>query len=556
MIKSIVAFFTAVIMFFIGIFLPNPPENNPGDPLPDFTGICQIKELPEKLYVINSGSLKSQEERHLLTALQGIVAKTSPCIYLRHSSMCDSYLSQAAARGIEIVYADENGNAWTLETILEKFKSHIGDSGYVLYRKSEKAEGLNVATNLAALYGWLPVHESLEPLAKNAGLTLKEDYSDTNYNVLFQWSFFEKHKEEFSYGALASLKYSASGIRDLAISQGFFTFYIDDDEDTNLFRGAVMEYAGDNTPVLGWVKYEVAFVDQASDCGNMAIPSDHSHNLSFLSSLRCEIPEQKHVAKQYTDPTKHYCALVFSDGDNIQWIHNGYGEFYQKLALKEQFPMTWSFPPFMQELSSVTVNKIYNDATSLDYFIAGVSGAGYIHPTQYPAKALEGFTDITAATMAKSKLSYVQILDKTPDNLFEEAKLKNTLQYYARFDNIKGGVLSLDPTRYAGGKGRIFFVNDKPFISYRLSLWHPDGENADVTTEWLDAQAATVNSYSADIKSINGYSVINIHPWSVSVENLAYFVSRLDDDVVLVNLDELMTMIEENIPHEDTVPDR
>ena len=556
MFKSIIAFFSAVILFFAGLFIPEVPDAKKENQLRNLAGICEVRELPEKLYVIESRNLKSQEERHLLAGLQGIVAKTSPCIYLRHSTMCNSYLAQAAAQGIEIVYNDENGNAWTLETLLKKFKSHISDSGYVLYRESEKAEGLNAATNLAALYGWLPVEESLEQLAKDAGLVLKEDYSDTAYNILFQWNFFEKHKSEFDYGAVVSLRYAVSGVRDLAIAQGFYTFYIDDDEDTNLLRGRVMEYAGDNTPVLGWVKYEVAFVEQASGCGNIAIPSDHSHNLSFLSSLRCEIPEQKHVAKEYTDTAKHYCALVFSDGDNVQWIQNGYGEFYQKLALEEQFPVTWSFPPFMQELSSATVNKIYNDATTLDYFIAGVSGAGYIHPTEYPIDALEAFTDLTAATMLRSKLSYVQILDGTPDNEIEEFRLKNALEYYARYDNIKGGVLSLDPTRYEGGKGRIFFVNDKPFISYRLSLWHPDGENADVTTAWLDAQAATVNAYPADINSINGYSVINIHPWSVSVENLAYFVNRLDDDVVLVNLDELMTMIEANIPHEDAMPDR
>lgn len=115
-------------------------------------------------------------------------------------------------------------------------------------------------------------------------------------------------------------------------------------------------------------------------------------------------------------------------------------------------------------------------------------------------------------------------------------------------------MLSLDPTRYAGGEGKIWFVNDKPFISYRLSLWHPDGENAVVTHEWLDEQAAVVNSYPADIHSINGYSVINIHPWSVSIDDLAYFVSQLDDDVVLVTVDELMLMINQNVPHTDATP--
>ncbi len=550
------AFFVSIILFFVSCFTPEIPAAKPEQELLKLDDICVDYELSDKLYVIDSASFKNKDERHMAVGLQGIVAKTVPLIYIVTNSADNSYLEEIEKSGVELIRTNESGEKWTLESLLSNFRSYISDSGYVLYRESEKAEGLNAATNLAALYGWLPVPESLKQLAVDAGLTLKEDYSDDTYNLLFQWNFFEKHKNEFNYNALVSLKYEVTGLRDLAIQQGFYTFYIDDDEDTNLLRGRAMKHAGDNVPVLGWVKYEVAFVEQASKEGNFALPSDHSHNNSCLASFRCDIPDQKHsITKEYTDETKHYCAIVFSDGDNLQWIQNGYGEYYQKLALGNPFPVTWSFPPLLQEFSPVTVKKIYSDATENDYFMAGVSGAGYIHPTEYPFGALGGFTDLTAASMMKSNLEYVQILDGTPQNEIDDKILTDRLEYYARYDNIKGGVMSLDPTRYEGGKGRIYFVNDKPFISYRLSLWHPDGEGASVTTKWLDEQAAKVNSYPADIKSINGYSVINVHPWTVSVENLAYFVSKLDEDIVLVTLDELMVMIEKNIPHNDAKPE-
>ncbi len=553
--KSITAFFSAIAIFFLSLFTPAMPAPKSDYELDRILGICEKHELADELYVIDVAQLKEDGALHMAVALQGIVARTKPAIFIRNNTYCNNYIKKIAENGTEIIYNDENGQPWTLAALLKKFKSLIGDSGYVLYRESEKAEGLNAATNLAALYGWLPVPENLEYLAKDAGLSLKEDFSDDAYNLFFQWSFFEKHKKEFNYSALASLKYAVSGIRDLAIQQGFYTFYIDDDEDTNLLRKRVMEYAGNNVPVLGWVKYEVSFVTQASKSGNIALPSDHCYNNSYLASFICEIPEQKHSeAKKYTDETKHYCAIVFSDGDNLQWIQNGYGEFYQKLALNEQFPVTWSFPPLLQDFSSVTVNKVYSDATENDYFIAGVSGAGYIHPTEYPLSALGGFTDLTASSMKKSNLSYVSVLEGTPKSDYDDKKLTDRLEYYARYDNIKGGILSLDPDRYEGGKGKVYFVNDKPFASYRLSLWHPDGESALVTEEWLDAQAAKVNAYPADIKTVNGYSVINVHPWSISVENLAYFVSRLDNDVVLVTLDELLTMMDENIPHQTAVP--
>ncbi len=554
MFESVTAFFMSVLIALFGFFSPEIPEAKAYEEIGDLYDLCEEYPIADTVYVLDAGTFSSKDERHLAVALQGIVAKTTPAIYIKTNSADAKYIEEMKNSGINFSYTDENGERWTTKKLLSLFISHIKDGGYTLYKESKKAEGLNMATNLATLNGWLPVPESLEDMAIDAGLTKKEDFSDDIYNVLFQWHFFSRYKQHFNNKAICHLQYEVSGIRDLAIQQGFFVFYIDEDTDGNLFRERVMQYFGDNAPMLGWVKYEVNFVEQASKTGNMAIPSDHSHNNSILASFECTLPLQKATKDTYNDTSKHYAALVMSDGDNVQWIQNGYSEFYKKLALKNDFPVTWSFPPLMADLSPVTLKKVYSDATENDYFMAGVSGAGYMHPTEYPADALTGFTDLTASAMAKSDLDYVQLLDSVPGNAYEELLLINRLGYYSRYDNIKGGVLSLDPTRYEGGKGKIWFSDDKPFISYRLSLWHPDGEGAAVTNEWLEEQAEKINALPADINSINGYSVINIHPWTVSIENLDYFVSCLDDDVVLVTVEELMEMITENIPHENAQP--
>ncbi len=532
------------------------PEPKPAKEIASLGDFIEEIKTENKLYVIDSGSFKTIEERHLAVSLQGIVAKKIPLIFIITNDMDRKYLEKISESGIELIYNDKKGEPWTIATLLKEFKSCIGDNGYTLYKESEKGEGLNIATNLASVYGWLPVHQSLKELAENVGLELKEDLSAKEYNVGLQEEYFEKYKEEFQYKAVVSLKYEATGLRDLAIQQGFYMFYIDDDEDTDELRGKIIDFAGDNVPVLGWAKYEVEYVSQASENGNMVIPSDHSHNNSFLASFDYETLQQKHKeTKDYTDTTKHYCAFVFSDGDNVQWIQNGYSEYFQKLSLEKQFPITWSFSPFMQEFSPLTANMVYSSATENDYFIAGVSGAGYMHPTEYSLDALAEFTDLTSSMMEKNDLNYVSILDTTPENFMDDKVMEHRLGYYARYDNIKGGVLSLDPERYEGGKGKVYFANDKPFVSNRFSLWHPDGEGTEITEAWLKEQADIVNSYPADIETINGYSVINIHPWTISVENLAYFVSQLEEDVELVTLDELLTMVENNIPHETATPE-
>lgn len=554
--KSIASLFVALITLLLNLTMPEPPENEPIENISNLGDICTDFELGNKLYVIDASTFATQDEKHLAVSIQGIVARTSPMIFIRHNDMSNEYLDMISKSGVELITADAEGKKWTTASLINEFKSYIADSGYVLYRESSKAEGLNAATNLASVYGWLPVPETLEDVAINAGLVLKEDYSDDDYNILFQEKLFNKYKSHFSKKAVISLKYSASGLRDLAIQQKFFLFYIDDDVDGNFFRKKVIEFADRNAPVLGWAKYEVAFVECASKIGNFVIPSDHAHNCSYLSSFDYEIPEQKHSeTKLHTDPAKHYVAIVFSDGDNIQWIQNGYAEYYQKLKLDTKFPMTWSFPPLMQEFSPITANVVYGDATENDYFIAGVSGAGYMHPTEYPERHLNEYAAITASAMKKSNLHYVSILDATPKTGSAEKKLTQRLSYYANYDNIYGGILSLDPDRYEGGKGKVWFVNDKPFISYRLSLWHPNGRGA-VTDQWLNEQAAIINSYPADINSINGYTVINVHPWSINIDRLEYFVNALDDDVELVTVDELMLMLETNIPHKTAEPDR
>lgn len=554
--KAIVSFFMSIAIFFMGVFMPEVPEIKSTEELLKMGNICRDFKLSDKLYVIDSATFKNVEERHLAVSLQGIVAKESPMIFIITNDISHGYLNEIVKSGVKLIYTDSNGENWTIKTLLNEFKSYITESGYTLYKSDENGVGLNIATNIATVKGYLPVHESLKSMVEEAGLILKEDLTDDEYNVKLQEEYFEKYKNEFTKRAVVSLKYENTGLRDLAIQNGFFVFYIDDDEDGDKFRNKVFKFADDNAAALGWAKYEVPYVSQASGNGKFVLPSDHSHNNSYLASFKCEVPEQIHnETKKYNDSTKHYCALVFSDGDNIQWIQNGFSEFYKRLGLETDFPLTWTFSPTMQEFSSVTAKLVYSAATENDYFIAGVSGAGYIHPTEYPKEQLAEFTDITAANMLKSDMEYVNILEFTPENEIDELKLTESLKYYARYDNIKGGTLSLDPERYMGGKGTVYFVNDKPFISNRYSLWHPDGEGAVITEEWLKEQAEIINSYPSDISSINGYSVINIHPWTVSVENLEYFVNQLDDNVELVTLDTLITMVEENVPHETVTPD-
>ena len=47
-----------------------------------------------------------------------------------------------------------------------------------------------------------------------------------------------------------------------------------------------------------------------------------------------------------------------------------------------------------------------------------------------------------------------------------------------------------------------------------------------------------------------GYTVLNVHPWTVSMESLDYVVKGFSDNVELVYADELIELIKTNIYQE------
>ena len=412
-----------------------------------------------------------------------------------------------------------------------------------------------MAFNYATVFGWLAVPKSCEEKVKSIGLEKKEDLTDDTLDFTEQRDFYSKYKDEFCKNALVHLYAEGSGLRDLAVQQKIFiTFIKDDDFIGRTFRDRLFKDLEPASAILGWCQYEVKFTESASSFGHYVIPSDHSLNVSVLTCNRIETaPMAQKAEAPELDPQKHYVSIVYSDGDNAQWISNGYSEFHQWQSYNIDTPITWTFAPQMKEFSSTAVKRALDNSGG-DSFIAGPSGAGYGRIDKMSAQKVSRLADVTAATMLDSGLRIVTILNDMPPTAVDELVYANKLRNFARYDNIDGGILQLDGPRYAAGEGKVYFAEDKPFMSVRFSLWHPSGDAAQVTNEWLREQAEIVNSCPADIHSVNGYSVINVHPWTVGPDDLAYFVSRLDDGVEVLPADELIAAVKENVPHKTATP--
>lgn len=552
--KRITALLAGLILLLTGnILLPAPVQKSVSELNASELDFFDSVPMADTVYVISPQG--TQFEKRTLDCLQGLAAKAGIGVYLLRGSRDEKYLALAQQRiGFDESRTDADGNAWTLWTLLKQLKGCV--DGYIVYKDDSNKISLNMACSIAGVEKLLAVESSIEDKAVSAGLEKKRDITGETPDLSFEMRVFNEYKDRLNNSLTIHLHPDASGLRDLGVSQGAFIFFVEETVAGRMFRCDVFKWAKDSSPVFGWALSETKLIEDASSNGCFTIPSDFSMNTSFyVLCPAAELTQNDEVTHLHTDETKHYAALVMSDGDNSQWIENGFGHFAEKASRADcDFPVSWTFAPLQYRISPFSAEYMYSCLPEGDSFISGPSGVGYVHPSEFQSDAYSLFTDCTAYSMYKSDMSVVTLLDEYPDNTLDEKNFIRTLSGYARYDNIVGGILQLYPGCYDAGKGKVYFSNGKPFASVRLSLWHPDGEGAEVTEEWLKAQADTVNAYAADIHSVSGYSVINVHPWTMSVDSLAYFVSCLDDDVVLVSAQELLTMIEQNVPHETAAP--
>lgn len=513
-------------------------------------------ELNDEITVISLGVL-SQSQRHTIISLQGLVSREKPALFINYGSEAHRYaLQEMEKAGYTLSYTDEEGNPWSFEAVIKKFSSFIADGGYILYKTTEDHGQLNTATNLATVTGHLPVTEDIEESVIALGLKKCEDISKDTIDLKYLKNFYEEYKDSFRNDSLVHLYYYATGMRDFAIQQKIFVMYVEDSDYAGfVFRNKVFKELTPSSVIFGWCQYEVKFTEAASRYSHNVIPSDHSYNLSILSCFEANEPEfNTHLPESIKlDENKHYVSLVYSDGDNLQWIQNGFNEFHTWQSYNADTPVSWTFAPIASTLSAVDVKRTLNGAEDVA-FITGPSGGGYARITKMNSKELEAYSDYTASAMLKSGLNIITFLDEEEGIGFDK-NIQKRLSYFSRYDNIEGGILQLDPDRYSAGGGKVYFSNDKPFVTVGFSLWHPSGNADEVTNEWLKEQADIINGKKADINSINGYTVINIHPWTVGTDDLQYFISQLDDNIEVIGINELLSAVKQNIPHEFAKPE-
>ena len=542
-------------------------------------------KLPEdkKIHVLNmtsEGYIFSEDELFTAQAIQGLFARKSALFYIDSHYMTNGvnidmhYLDLAAEKygityesisleeAVAMYIANWEANVadgtWGSEIPLENYNNIVGVTaytektgegystpGYIVYKRGDVS--VNIAATLAGITGFLPVCE--DDVEKYQALGLVEKFNVNSAALTYKW-LFNNVMSELSSAGLVHQNYQSVGltnkfIKDYGICNKFFHVYYDEVSIVgNSFKKTLHSFLDDNCPIFGYTYSEDSDVAFFSQYGQFIVPTDYTCNLTFLAA-------DEFAGKTFTQPNddsklsaeqgKHYVAFVVSDGDNATYWQNtaAFATNYMNAAGRENdtFPVTWSITPSLADLMPLVLENVYaNQSNAYDYFCAPVSGQGYINAGNFEAekdgKYFADFVSKLDVYMKKSGLSVVTVIGGN-----QQGDLVNVLHGYASAESVTGGIV-YDGSKYFGANpGGVIWIDGKPFVQPRDSLW-------ETTPAYI---AARINTYSTDITTIDAYSIINVHPWSHSYEDIRKIVGMLNENVEVVSVDRLINMMTDNV---------
>jgi hypothetical protein len=195
----------------------------------------------------------------------------------------------------------------------------------------------------------------------------------------------------------------------------------------------------------------------------------------------------------------------------------------------------------------------YKEATTNDYFVAGVSGFGYINPDQYPNTSLLDYAARTSQYMQKSGISYMELLDNS-----RVSPSQSEMDAFTSQSQIKG-IFYEAGDRYVAPKGAIWWSNGKPVVGIRETLWTVDTTNSNTMFYDPYQMAYRISTYDKTPNSINGYTAVNVHAWSHTYADVLKMVEwwkKYDPNVVVVTPNQFMQLVSKNVPHKDAKPNK
>lgn len=491
------------------------PTRISGSPYP-------VSQCPDTLFAVDESNF-SDSQLLAIHTLQGIVAQSKPRIFVFKGSDGNAvWLNELQKTyGIRADYTYQSD----FKGLINKFKGYV--SGYIITTLTEPAA--YVALSMSGIKKAIAVTSLDEQTLKDLGLTKIEDVTNQDYAT-----FYNKYNNEINKNIIClqtNDKLNFLGDYAAFAKSMYYHGTLNSSISSQVFSGL-----SPNAALFGW-DGEFNLVKTASQNSIMVHAADYCSNLSVYSNIGVETKQQQHVIDTTVKKDVHTVCFLLTDGDNLQWDigtlyfnSNWFGSEYRKHA-----NIGWTISPAMCEVAPTILKKFYDNAGTKDggrdYFVAGPSGLGYMFPEVYPQ--LESYAKLTNDFMKKSDLSIV--------NLIGNSMSSTCLTPFASQDQIDA-IFFYYYSDYSGGKGKITWINGKPIITGRLTLWKGTFEDPISLSE-------KINSLSTDITSQSAYSLIPVHVWSTNVSDVVTAISYFNKNVRVVTPDEFVKLIKKNIAH-------
>jgi len=414
----------------------------------------------------------------LLISLQGLANRGMPRLYLEYPAdwqweivrPLEGFLERRHGVKFDRLATDD------ADAALTRFGAHV--KGYVVWDKAVRAS-LVVAFTIAGVEDAVIVSEELIPLAAKHGLKpvadLRGKFTGQPDHVIYQWAYdhyWARCSRDFYVllGGHAGVEMQP-GIADFGVMQRAFFTDLSANPKHPEELALEKKILGGQHPasiVVGWHSYGKDTEGQHTTLvGNYGLKMEGLHNLPNVS-FTCQIPltpdfrfaNNHHVApdaRLHAEKKVYVCAVATDSMGIGAWTKPGRG----KIPYTWQVTMNWAWmnPPALQ--------FFYEDRTPNDYFIAGLSGPGYMYPKSIPPEKFPALMKDARSLMAQLDLRAMEIMDYSEGNrhVGNTDLPKDVVdRYYHEFPGVIGFINGY-------GTARTYDLRDgKPMISYDYYL--------------------------------------------------------------------------------------
>lgn len=441
-------------------------------------------------------------------------------------------------RGVPFTYFPAPLTPWDLAT---HFRTNFGGR-YVLCNIGANPDSLNIARMAAYKFEALIVDSLVQSNALARQWTNVFDASNKDDQWFYtnwwpNWPLKGLAVEQNNDPAIAD---DYSCLNDYTPATGAPTFF---DGSTTPLRLAFLHGLEPDSILVGWPYSDELTFTTIDSTNNVSLTAaNYCQSLAVLSSLRDtnRLPLSQSLCPlgQPVETNVHYVTFVFTDGDNLQWFHNGFLLNTQWFGspLRGQIPLGWGIPPTLRDLSPTIAEYLFETAAeshrpALDAFLA-MSPVGYCYPSLLSASA--------RATNAVRLACYMRDLDLRVLALLDNAGFETPSVYlsYLQQSQIQAIIYWDAFGNYAKYAGAVQWVYGKPIISAFTNMWGSTGP--------LEV-ASALNERPRNPRLPTGYSLVNVHAWTHSVADVSLCLQMLNPQVRAVTPDVFVSLLQRNV---------